>query len=454
MLKNTYTLFIFFIGTAILHTAMADSADAVKLGTELSPIGANPNASDDGSISAWNPDGVTPPANFDPAEGFYPDPYADEKKLFSITAENMNQYESNLSEGVRALLKQNSADGFRLDVYPTHRDFVPADFLVRNTRSNAEKARLVTDGLKIENSLVGYPFPVPNSGIEAIWNHLRRPLPSHEITYHNYYVTSDGTPILATKADAYLWVEALEAENRDKDISTLPSFKLRINYTAPARRAGEITLIHEPAGDYSKEKGRKAWQYLTGQRRVRLAPAVNFDTPNPGVAGSATYDDAGIFNGSPEKYNWTLVGKKEMYFPYNEFKLVYETPVLDLFDKRNLKPDYVRWEKHRVWVVEAELKEGLRHLYHKRRFYLDEDSWSALSSESYDQMGQLWRVQLLHPTFLWDKGLTYSLATSGYDLLSGIYYLSGKPVPQGIDFTLSKDKNFFTSNGMSRGSLR
>ncbi len=447
-------LTLVIICALLSQTAFTDTTEAEKLGTELSPVGANPNGNDDGSIPPWNPDGVVVPANFDPETGFYPNPYANEAKLFSITTENMADYADNLSEGVKALLKRKGGDGFRLDVYPSHRDYVPADFLIKNTRKNAENARLVSDGLKIEQSLVGYPFPLPKSGIEAIWNHLRRPLPSHKITYHNYYISAEGAPVLASKANAFLWVEALEPKYRDKDISKLPSFKLRINYTAPARRAGEITLIHEPAGDYTESKGRKAWQYLTGQRRVRLAPAVNFDTPNPGVAGSATYDDASIFNGSPEKYNWTLVGKKEMYFPYNDFKLVYETPSLELFGKSSIKPEYVRWEKHRVWVVEADLKEGDRHIYQKRRFYLDEDTWAALSSESYDQRGQLWRVQLMHPTFLWDQGLTYSLAYSAYDLLADIYFLSGKPIPEGISFDMNKPKNFFTAKGMARSAVR
>ncbi len=61
--------------------------------------------------------------------------------------------------------------------------------------------------------------------------------------------------------------------------------------------------------------------YLPGQRRVKAAPDVAYDTPNPGTAGATTYDDAFMFNGAMDRYDFKLIGKKEMYVPYNAYKL-------------------------------------------------------------------------------------------------------------------------------------
>ena len=119
--------------------------------------------------------------------------------------------------------------------------------------------------------------------------------------YDTYYVDSSGSPILATSAYSTSILPMFRTP--DEPVGDKAWAKLRINYEAPARRAGEILLIHEPGADYTEGKGRKAWQYLVGQRRVRLAPAVAFDTPNPAVAGTTTYDDFSIWNGSPERYD-------------------------------------------------------------------------------------------------------------------------------------------------------
>ncbi len=240
----------------------------------------------------------------------------------------------------------------------------------------------------------------------------------------------------------------------EKEVGDTAWMQLRINYKAPARRAGEILLVHEPGSDYTEGKGRKAWQYLTGQRRVRLAPAVSFDTPNPGVAGTTTYDDSFIFNGSPERFDWKLLGKQEMIVPYSSYDFVFQTKVEDLLGEKFLKPEYIRWEKHRVWVVEATLKDGTRHLYSKRRYYIDEDSWAALAGEMYDGRGNLWRVQYAYPANLYDRQSVYGLAYGAYDLAQGVYNLNGKPIPGGFKNGVDKGDKYFTPKGMARSGVR
>ncbi len=212
--------------------------------------------------------------------------------------------------------------------------------------------------------------------------------------------------------------------------------------------------MHEPGADYTEGRGRKAWQYLTGQRRVRLAPAVSFDTPNPGVAGTSTYDDSFIYNGSPERFNWKLVGKQEMYIPYNAYDFNFQNDIKDMLGEKFLNPDSIRWEKHRVWGVEGTLKEGQRHLYSKRRFYFDEDSWSAYAGETYDGNGSLWRVQFTYGAMLYDRKSGFNSSYGAYDLLQNIYNLNGKPIPGKFKNGVSKSDKYFTPKGLARGGIR
>lgn len=441
------------LGLAVSASAGVSDEEAAKLGSTLTPVGAERSGNADGSIPAWNDKGIAAPASYVPGSGSYPDPYADDDIILTIDASNWQKYADNLTEGTKALFEKFGGDGFRLDVYPSHRDFVPVEWIQQNTLVNAKNASLTQDGQVVAGNIPGHPFPIPKAALEVLWNHMIRPIPNHEYEYDSYYVTSAGKPILSTTADGYYWMEAFEEKNR-KSTEDIAWLKLRIDYKAPARRAGEILLVHEPGSDFSKGKGRKAWQYLTGQRRVRLAPAVAFDTPNPAVAGTSTYDDSFIFNGSPERYNWTLLGKKEMYIPYNNYKFIMDTQVKDALGEKFIKPEFIRWEKHRVWVVEANLREGKRHSYSKRRLYIDEDTWGGASSDAYDARGNLWRVQLNYPINLYDQGLTWSTTYSGYDVQQGIYNINTKPTPGKIKFEITKGEKFFTPKGLARGGIR
>jgi hypothetical protein len=286
----------------------------------------------------------------------------------------------------------------------------------------------------------------------VLWNHLSRYITDHTIKYDTYYVSANGKPILSTTG--YMTNTMPMFEDPSVPAGDKAWVKLRINYEAPARRAGEILLVHEPGTDFTEGKGRKAWQYLVGQRRVRLAPAVSFDTPNPGVAGTSTYDDSFIFNGSPERFDWKLIGKKEMLIPYSCYDFVFHADTLDTLGEKFINPDYVRWEKHRVWIVEANLKEGSRHLYSKRRFYIDEDMWAGLAADNYDGRGNMWRVQFAYGANLYDIKSNYHFAYGAYDVLQGIYNLNTKPLPGGFKNGVKEGEKYFSPKGMARTGIR
>jgi len=436
---------------SLFSTAAVSPEQAARLGKDLTPMGAERAGNADGSIPEWNPADLVIPDAFVPGSDNYVNPYADESPLYTVDRENWRDHTDILTEGARGLLEKLGADGFRMLVYPSKRIAEAPDWIYANVKQNATGARLVEDGQKIEGNLPGTPFPLPQSGLEVLWNHMVRYAEPSSQTYDVYYVGSNGRPILSTTAFGTAIYPAFETP--DEEVGDKPWAKLRINYLAPARRAGEILLVHEPGADYTSGKGRKAWQYLTGQRRVRLAPAVAFDTPNPAVAGTSTYDDAGIWNGSPERYDWKLLGKREMLIPASNYAFLFEQPVENLLGEKFLAPEHTRWEKHRVWVVEGTLKEGLRHLYTKRRIYFDEDTWTAAAGETYDGKGNLWRVSFTYGARLYDRK-SGTGATGSYDLLQDIYNLNGKPIPGKFKNGVDQGDKYFSPKGLARSGVR
>ncbi|MCY1279072.1 hypothetical protein D9M68_440710 [compost metagenome] len=122
-----------------------------------------------------------------------------------------------------------------------------------------------------------------------------------------------------------------------------------------------------------------------------------------------------------------------MYIPYNNYRL--DDPALKLDDllaiKGHLNPEFVRYEPHRVWVLEANLKPGKRHIYGKRVLYLDEDSWIAVLADNYDGKGNLWRSNMQTTVYAYDlQGLQARVAVF-HDLIAGAYLtdrlLNGQP---------------------------
>jgi len=427
--------------------------DAARLGVDLTPMGAEMAGNADGSIPPWNPEGTPIPADFVAGSGNYINPYPDEKPIYTIDGSNWQKYSDVLTEGSKGMFEKYGADGFKMNVYPTKRGYKAPNWLYANNAKNATGATLVADGQKIEGNYPGVPFPIPQSGLEVLWNHMIRFGIERDYKYDVYYVGANGRPVLSTTGNSSSTFPMFKEP--DKIVGDTPWSYLRINYMAPARRAGEILLVHEPGADYTAGKGRKAWQYLVGQRRVRLAPAVSFDTPNPAVAGTSTYDDSFIYNGSAERFTWTLLGKKEIIIPASNWDFLFQKKIDDLLDKKFLKPEFIRYEKHRVWIVEGNLKESQRHLYSKRRYYMDEDSWTAITGETYDARGNLWRVQYAYPANLYDTGGAYSDAYGGYDLLQNIYNLNGKTSPGEFKVGAGlRNEKYFTSKGMARSGIR
>jgi hypothetical protein len=406
-------------GAAPLASQAAVSADEAKaLGTTLTAIGAEKAGNKDGTIPAYTGGLTTPPAGFKAGDGIRPNPFAGEKPRMSIDAKNMAASAANLTEGTKALLQKYPT--YRVDVYPTHRTVAFPKFVTDNTAKAAMQAKTLNDGRSMEGAHAGFPFPIPKTGYEAMWNHLVRfNGQAYEAKYRNLSVDASGRTTLATEGMSVQEYPYWDTSKTSSDIF----WRIKLNYTAPARRAGEALMLVDPLDLGTKD--RRAWAYLPGQRRVKVAPDLAYDTPNPGTAGATTFDDTFIFNGSMDRFDFKLLGKKEMIVPYNDYAAVYQAKQDDLLKPNHLNPDLVRWEMHRVWVVEATLKEGKRHVYSKRVFYLDEDSWAALASDEYDARGQLYRVGFAYNAPSYDLPAPYTDMFGHYDLVSRVYSLTG-----------------------------
>ncbi|MEJ8821590.1 DUF1329 domain-containing protein [Variovorax humicola] len=454
-LSKTGTLWAGAVLALASHCALAAVApeEAKKLGTTLTPTGAERAGNADKSIPEYTGGLTAPPAGYEKGSGIRPDPFAADKPLYAITQQNMAQYDAKLTAGTRELLKKYPT--MRVDVYPSHRSMAFPKYVLDNSVKNATSVKTTDDGLALEGTFAGIPFPIPKTGNEVMWNHLLRYTgQSYYTQYDSINVDSTGKAVLATTGQIYMDYPYYDPKRSRPSADSDIYFRTKIAYTAPARRAGEALL----GQDYINpmKNGRRAWQYLPGQRRVKLAPDIAYDTPNPGSAGASTYDDAWIFNGAMDRYDFKLVGKQEMLVPYNTFKLLYAKDPYAATTPNHIHPDFVRWEAHRLWVVEATLKADKRHIYAKRTFYIDEDSWIAVASDQYDARGQLYRAGFAYTNPSYDVPAPASIGQSIHDFTTGGYNMTGLmgAYNVGVKYTEPQSANAWSADALAGSGVR
>lgn len=402
---------------ALAFSLPALAQTAADLGKTLTPMGAIKAGNADGSIPEWTGGITKPPANWQ-AGTIEVDPFPEDKVKFTITAANMAQYEDKLPEGLKALLKRYPT--YKMNVYPTRRSASYPDRIYKETIANASRAKLADGGNGVEGAKEGVPFPIPKEGVEAVWNHLLRY--RGEATERNVGQVNPQTDGSYTLIMLHEQVKYLYQAPGGAPANTSLYFLQEV--TSPARLAGEILLVHETINQVKEP--RSAWTYNPGQRRVRRAPNVAYDNPGTASDGLRTTDNFDIYSGAPDRYDWKMIGKKEMYVPYNSYKLhSKDTKYDDIIKPGHINQDLARYELHRVWVVEATLKQGTSHIYAKRRFYIDEDSWQILVADHLDARGEMWRVAESHPVNYYSMPTFWSTLDALYDLQSGRYTAIG-----------------------------
>lgn len=408
----------------------AVSADEAKaLGTTLTPVGAIKAGNADGTIPAWTGGLTTPPAGYTAklAPGAYIDPFKGEKPVLRIDGKNMEQYADKLSAGTKELLKRNP--DYYLDIYPTHRTAAYPDSVYAGTKRNATECKTLQGGVALDPACRGgIPFPIPKTGNEVMWNLLTAYSPP--VRAHNarsYVVDTAGHPYVANELDSYTESTFYMAEGRS---NPQKYYQLYIVTQSPARERGGMLGY----SDYLNpvKQPRQAWQFDPGQRRVKLAPTFAYDTPSSQTGGTTFFDEAFLFSGAMDRFDYKLIGKKEMYIPYNNYKLgmqcVGENQALKA---HTLDPECERWELHRVWVVEATLKPGMRHAYSKRVFYVDEDAPASGMEDTYDGGGNLYKALYTYEFQVYDAYTPYAAIFSAFDFTKGNYSLQSILGPTG-----------------------
>ncbi len=370
--------------------------EAARLGADLTPVGAVQAGNAAGTIPAWTGGYTEVPEGYEPGDRLA-DPFSDDPVLFTITAANVEEHAKHLSEGQRALLRAHP-DTWRMNVYRSRRTAAFPPWVYEAVKENATSAEVVLAGKgSVEGSRVGPAFPIPSSGVEAVWN--------HDLRWRGVRVTRTQGLAAVTRNGSFKRVVALDdrafpyaAQSRTafEDVAPNILIALRQKIVAPALISGTGTLAIEPLAQ--TRDPRKVWRYLPHLRRALRAPWASYDSPTDLGEGLQTIDDINLFNGPPDRFDWKLLGKREMYVPYNAYRLDSdEVSPDDILETHHLAPELARYELHRVWVVEGTLKPGTSHVYSRRVFHIDEDSWTILVADNYDLEGQLWRTLESHP---------------------------------------------------------
>jgi hypothetical protein len=412
---------------AHLAAAAVTPDQAALLKTTLTPMGSERAGSADGLIPAWTGGETTLPANYVPGQ-MMPDMYASDQKIVSIDASNMAQYADRLTPGVMAMMTKYP--GFRIDVYPTHRSFAAPQWVYDNNYQNALNAQPDAGGARFgfSGAYGGIPFPIPDAdpyqaGAEIMWNHNCRWEGSAYTRTIASYVMSHG---VLTLASGYNVIQDSPYYQQGGSAATFSGWirRFQIDFIAPPAINGQQLVELQPTD--ALKSPTEVWQYLNGQGRVRKAPELTYDTPSSSTDAVSNYDEYFVFYGAEDRYDWKYIGKKEIYIPYNNNKLAFTT-AQDAHLPHFMNPDDVRWELHRVWVVDATLHPGDRNVVPHRRFYVDEDTWDATLADEWDAQGNIWKVDMMFTQTLPDIPATMYENAVAYNLQSDEYVSSGGP---------------------------
>ena len=426
--------------------AKAPADQIAKLGAELTPLGATKAGNEAGTIPEWT-GGITDlPGDYDPTKPLV-NPFADDQMLFEITSQNLEQYKGNLTEGQLALFRQ-FPDSYKMRVYPTRRSATFPQWIYDETQKNAERVELSNEGNGFTGTVRGFPFPLPQNGREAMWNHMARYITQGVRGYSNRAITTASGDYVIER------VHFQGSFHYNHPDATLENFNNKYIYimgkvVAPASKAGDATLLHVPLDRIKDET--LVYSYNPGQRKVRRIGEVGYD--NPLYDGLMTHDQVDMFNGPMDRYQFKLLGKREIYVPYNCFDL-YNSDVKyeDILQKGHINPDLARYELHRLWVVEATILDGMKHIYSKRVFYIDEDSWLILLQDMYDTRGEFWRTAISHALTYYQIPLVANPVQVHYDLQSRRYVIlhMTNEEKKRIEYDWHQPPSFFTTSRLKR----
>ena len=379
-------------GVLVFGIALAALSTSGLASAPLTAVGADAAANADGTVPAYT-DGLRAfSARRTPKLGERLDhPYAADAPQFTIDRRSMRQHAALLSAGHQRLMRTHA--DFRMAVYPSRRSvsFPPA--IEQASRSNESVTRLVNAD-EIEGVTMGVPFRRPKTGVEVIWNHRLR--------YRG-------------QANDWVFNRGVRHESGDLELSQARwQFQTHYNRLSSDGVEARDDMIYqslmflEPAEVYPRYQNvmheslspgvtrRKLWGGISPRSKTFL---VTGDNDALGIFSRKIRfgDMFDVFSGITDAYVYKLVGKREMIVPYNAFAFAVDVGLRpeDVLTPDHLNPDFTRYERHRVWVVEANVRQGKGHTFDRRVFYVDEDSWAILMVDCYTD-GELVRFQEGH----------------------------------------------------------
>lgn len=456
-MKNKYMLkaSVLLLCSSISHHVFANNQFTPEdLGVRLTPIGATIEGNESGIIPKWSGGLPTDAAAIN--NGFLTNPFEDDKPLFTIDINNYQDHIESLTPGQVALFKRYP-ETYKMHIYETRRSVGFPQSVYEGALKSALNTQLINDGNGLTNFEhdQSYAFPLPSTGVEVVWNHLTRYRGSSHIRYVASAApqTNGSFSIVRMREDVALpnYINAGSGSTVSNNILLY----VKQTVTQPTRLSGTVILVIDTLDQVAEP--RMAWLYNAGQRRVRRAPQISYDGPGTGSDGMRTVDNFELFNGAPDRYDWTLVGKREIYIPYNSYKL--ESPSLsygDIIKAGHLNPEHNRYELHRVWEVVASLKDGQRHIYHKRHMFINEDTWKISVADHYDGRDQLWRVAEGHISHHYEEQVPIYSAEVTHDLLAGRYMVIGlkNDESSGIQFGQNFSTSDFTPHSLRSSGIR
>ena len=464
-----YSKLMYAAVVGMVSVQMAGAAptaeEAAELGKSLTPIGAIKAGNKDGTIPEWTGGVCTPPAGYKPAKGLelggapYINPFAADKPAFKITAAAVAKYADKLDDGTKEMFKRHPKTFF-IDVYPTRRSACWPAWAYENTIKRVMNPKIVGGNVpSVTGAHAQIPFPIPKSGAEVMWNTQLKYEPTDlQFEIAAVLVDSSGNRIPATRQWIYnqnnYWDNTKTSVPEDKAVWTLIS-----KSTQPASQVGTMQMRHVFLRP--DQKGAPAWSYIPGQRRVRLAPEFAYDSVSTTSGGVMLFDEINGFDGKMDRFDFKLVGRKEMYVPYNNYDFWQATP--EVSQPNHVDPASLRFELHRVWVVEANLKQGERHVQKKKTFYVDEDSWAILAYVGIDHADKVHHLMYLPSIQEYDKPMLRNQQFLIYDFAKSIYLNQNKSIGNwggggGPMFGTNKAKpyppNYFTPDSLAGMGVR
>ena len=423
-----------------------------KLGEVLTPFGSILGGNIDRSIPAWTGGISKPEAK---SGEHHTDLFKDEEPILVIDSDNLEKYSKNLTAGQLKMFNSFS-DSYSMNIYPSYRTHAMPDWVNKNSIENAKSSSLSKKGTGVINAYGGIAFPIlhgsnSDQALQTMWNHMTR--------WRGIYVVRRTSEIAVNRNGQFntvinqqevlfnFHVPGKAFDDLDNKLLYYITFTV-----SPARLAGGALLVHETL-DQTIQK-REAWDYNAGQRRVRRAPNLAYDSPLASSNHIAAIDEVDMYNGAPDRYSWNYKGLSERYIPYNNYKINEKgRQYSDMLKPGHIDPEFVRWEKHRVHVVEATLKKQSRHVYAKRTFYIDEDSWSIAMSEQYDRRGEMLHFNMSLLKNFYELPGVFTSADVIHDLQSQKYFVHGlysEETNAPVFHSEPPPKRYFTSSSLRR----